>query len=134
MGLRTWTQKKEMSKKGQPWTTEEEKDMLDRLRMGVGFETVAREHERTVKAIQWRWGMHCQRRIHRESIDLSRLAREFHTSPEVLSEILEQMKPSPSTSASANTKSLEDKIDRMYDMLLKIVKTQKKILLRSDKK
>lgn len=130
-----------MSKKGQPWTTEEEKDMLDRLRMGAGFETVAREHERTVKAIQWRWGMHCQRRIQRESIDPSRLAREFHTSPEILSEILEQMKPSPSTSstststsASANTKLLEDKIDRMYDLLLKIAKTQKKILLRSDKK
>jgi hypothetical protein len=87
-----------MSKKGQPWDKAEEDKMLEALRRGEGLEAVARRHERTPTAIQWRLGTVFRRRMRsKPPASLEQLAVEFHQDEEAMRDILERLAPSSTT-------------------------------------
>jgi len=87
-----------MSKRGEPWTPEEHDRLLESLRKGKTFDQLAREHERSVKAVKWRFGTHCGRMRSKKTID--QLAREFHVDATAIEEILSDMNSSPQQNQS----------------------------------
>lgn len=75
--------------------------MLEARRRGESWEKIAERHERTPKAIEWRWGSYCQRRIRGKKAMLPDLAREFHVDPNHLEELLAQLNDQQQPSASS---------------------------------
>lgn len=79
-----------MSKKGTPWTIEEEVDLLEGLKKGQSFEVLSKIHQRSMKAVQWRWGMYCKKMI-RQGKSKEDIAQEFRVEPNFLNQILMEM-------------------------------------------
>ena len=141
---------KQMSKKGSPWTTEEEADLLEGLRKGLSFEQLARAHERSVKAVAWRWGMYCKKKIDNGRTP-EQLVSEFHVSPDFLSKILEDLTTHQHSSSSSiktpsfgetgsscdckeKVQELGEKIDRQTRLLKKIFHQQESLFSSFSKK
>lgn len=136
-----------MSKKGSPWTAEEEADLLEGLRKGLSFDQLARAHERSVKAVAWRWGMYCKKKIDNGKTP-EQLVSEFHVSPDFLSKILEDLTNQQHSSLSKTTipetaincdcktkiQELEEKIDRQTRWIKKIFHQQESFLSSVSKK
>ena len=131
-----------MSKRGEPWTTDEHDRMLDALRGGMSFEKVARQHERSVKAIQWRFGTHCQRVMPKKTIE--QVAQEFRQSPDRIEEIMVDMKSqkqqqhqlqshSQPVIAAADTTHIDEILQKHTKLLKKIFQNQQNILSEIEK-
>ena len=124
-------------KTGQPWTTEEEESMLDRLREGMSVDRVAQHHERSRTAIEWRIGLFCQRQQKQKKRSLESLAAELHQDPDRLVEIMDRTitaaNPVVPTSSSLSPSSSSLAADIKHMMLLlqdlqeKVSKTHKHV-------
>lgn len=127
-----------MSKKGSPWTVEEEVDLLEGLRKGLTFENLARAHERTVKAMAWRWGMHCKKKMEQGKTP-EQLIAEFHVSPDFFFKTIDELASSkqqqPNGGGGSNPvkqdccckqrlEELSDKIDRLSRLIKKLLLQQ----------
>ena len=80
-----------MSKKGQPWSKEEEETMLSMLRKGETIDSVAGLLQRTSKAILWRLGLYCQKIVRTRKRTLEQLSDEFNCSIENLRDVMDQL-------------------------------------------
>jgi len=80
-----------MSKKGQPWSKEEEDTMLSMLRKGETIDSVAGLLQRTSKAILWRLGLYCQKIVRTRKRTLEQLSDEFNCSIENLRDVMDQL-------------------------------------------
>lgn len=121
-----------MSKRGEPWSHDEEERMLDGLRRGETFEHIARRHERSAKAIRLRFGMYCRKHMGEQSIDT--LGKEFHQTPAniqiILSDLDSTHTPSPHfqqqqvAATSATHDEIKEKLQRHTKLLKKIIEEQ----------
>jgi hypothetical protein len=68
------------------------------MRKGKTFDQLAREHERSIKAVQWRFGTHCRKMRNKKTIE--QLSREFNVNSTTIEEILIDMDSSPQQNQS----------------------------------
>jgi hypothetical protein len=124
-----------MSKKGQPWDKAEEDKMLEALRRGEGLEAVARRHERTPTAIQWRLGTVFRRRMRsKPPASLEQLAVEFHQDEEAMRDILERLAPSSTNNSSDAIHAIKPKTDPELMAILEEINARSLKILRMVKK
>ena len=125
-----------MSKKGQPWDKAEEDKMLEALRRGEGLEVVARRHERTPTAIQWRLGTVFRRRMRsKPPASLEQLAVEFHQDEDAMRDILERLSPSSTNHSSSDTiHAVHSKMDPEIIKILEEINARSIKILRMVKK
>lgn len=114
-----------MRKSGQPWTREEEQDMLRLLKEGNSFESIATIHGRTTNAIQLRFGQFCKR----DGRSLSVLSTEYHVNPEKIREYIDKLEPPQLTKSTSYSDvvlaSLREEIATMQTRLHRLSKTLK---------
>lgn len=125
-----------MSKRGEPWTADEHDRMLEGLRGGMSFEQVARRHERSVKAIQWRFGAHCQRLTPAKTIE--QIAKEFGQPPDRIEEIMVEIRSQkqqhqPSIQQQPTSSSIDDVLQKHTKLLKKILLGQQEIVAEIEK-
>ena len=131
-----------MSKKGAPWTPEEEADLIGGLKSGKSFESLARIHQRSIKAVQFRWGLFCKKLI-QQGKDPLVLSNEFGVDPSFLDQILMELSEKPSASIELPSSSrhnhngcackedlalISEKIEKQYRLIKKVLERQEKIL------
>jgi hypothetical protein len=134
-----------MSKKGQPWSKEEEETMLSMLRKGETIDSVAGLLQRTSKAILWRLGLYCQKIVRTRKRTLEQLSDEFNCSIENLRDVMDQLEmqhgggggtnSNSSSTANGNTnqeillvlKTIQDDISTINTRTIRINKNMKKL-------
>jgi hypothetical protein len=133
-----------MSKKGQPWSKEEEDTMLSMLRKGETIDSVAGLLQRTSKAILWRLGLYCQKIVRTRKRTLEQLSDEFNCSIENLRDVMDQLElqhggggnvgNSNSTANGNNNqeillalKTIQDDISSINTRIIRISKNVKKL-------
>lgn len=124
-----------MSKKGAPWTPEEETDLLEGLKKGHSFETLSRIHQRTVKAVQWRFGLYCKK-LMRQGKTIEQIANEFGLDHDFLQRIIEEFVPEnkPNTLqidkkciCKEELQKIKEKVEKQTRILKKLLEKQEKI-------
>lgn len=126
-----------MSKRGEPWTADEHDRMLDGLRGGMSFEQVARRHERSIKAIQWRFGTHCQRVMPAKTIE--QIAKEFGQHPDRIEEIMveiksqKQQQPAIQQQQQSIPGTIDEVLQKHTRLLKKILLGQQEIVVEIEK-
>lgn len=125
-----------MSKRGEPWSHDEEEMMLDGLRRGETFEHVARRHERSGKAIRLRFGMYCRKHMGKQSLD--QLGKEFHQTAENIQTIISDLQSTHAQTqpphyqqqqqaqvvVSSSHDEIKDKLQRHTKLLKKLIEEQ----------
>lgn len=129
-----------MSKKGSPWTPEEETDLLEGIKKGQSFEALSRIHQRSVKAVQWRFGLYCKKLL-RQGKPLDQISREFGLETAFLQVLLEELGSdnnkenniavqtvSSTCVCKEDITSIKEKLDKQSRLLKKCLEKQEKIL------
>jgi hypothetical protein len=115
-----------MSKQGQLWTSEEEKDILDRIRAGKSSDVIARDCGRTAKAIEYRLASYCRKEMMKGK-ELIALAKEFHKDPFIIQQTIDQLSlQQPVRRIDDDIREMKEQIEKIYRLVLKIAKYQKR--------
>lgn len=135
--------------KKKTWSVEEENTMMKSIRNGDTFDKIAQQHGRTKNAIQLRFGMICKKEIENTPKNLQALSKEYHIQENQLVKYIEDFEkiqtqnqnkllspqafennssldPSDITIIKEEVLLLNEKIDKMYKYVKKIMETIKK--------
>lgn len=121
------------------WSAEEEGEMLDGVRRGEAFETIAKRHDRTPNAIRVRFGLVCRKEL--ETKKMADVCRGYNIGQDkvaqcvsALEEIQKKQPPplpplhDPATIdlIKEEVMLLHEKVDKVYKHVRKIAESLKK--------
>jgi transposase-like protein len=116
-----------MNRIGNKWSEEEEQRMVKALQQGKSIEQVAKDHQRTVKAI----GMRVEYLIRKLSKHASdrELSELFHKTPQEVRSILEAPSPAPSSASTPTPvdSGLEKRLSKMENDIATMTRLVEKI-------
>ena len=119
-----------MNRIGNKWSEEEEQRMVKALQQGRSMEQVAKDHQRTVKAI----GMRVEYLIRKLSKHASdrELSELFHKTPQEVRAILDAPLPAPSSGSASGASapadsSLEKRLSKMEHDIAAMTRLVEKI-------
>jgi len=116
-----------MNRIGNKWSEEEEQRMVKALQQGKSMEQVAKDHQRTVKAI----GMRVEYLIRKLSKHASdrELSELFHKTPQEVRIILDTPLPAPSSASTPTPveSGLEKRLSKMENDIAAMTRLVEKI-------
>lgn len=122
------------------WAVEEENEMLNAIRRGESFDTIAKRHERTQNAIKLRFGMLCKKEIEKNSKNMQDLCKEYNIHENQMTRYINDLEtiqkknqqlshtPIPSSFDPADISIIKEEILVMNEKIDKIYKHIKKML------
>lgn len=121
-----------MTRNGDKWTDEEERQLLQKLRLKKSLSDIAREHERTERAIQMRMEFLAKKLY--KSTPISEIASIMNQSTGTIEEWIEKETVPPPTRSSSedilyvlkNMEKRMERLDHMVDKIYKRLKTREK--------
>lgn len=114
---------------GNKWTTEEEQQLIQQLQQNKHLAQIAKDHQRTQKAIEMR--LQCIIRKLSSSKSMQDIASYLHIDMDTLQRLEQLENPSSTTSSSVLHEQLQDmnmrlqKIEHTMDKLYKKIKVMK---------
>lgn len=132
-----------MRKSGQPWSPEEEEQMLDSFRRGKSVETIATTHGRSAKAIRLRFGYFCKRHLRVDPESIPKLSEEFNVDANTILGILKELETgytnnnTPSTNnnttiSTSDMSSIKEEIGNIQKRIGKLSKTMKTLIEKTE--
>ena len=132
-----------MRKSGQPWSPEEEEQMLESFRKGKSVEAIATIHGRSPKAIRLRFGYFCKRQLRIDPESIPALVEEYNVDANTILNIIKELETGYSNNngnnvVANNTISLsdittiKDDISEIQRRLGKLSKTLKSFIEKTE--